>query len=130
MTHFFPYNGNLVSPIPQMELAINSTTPIITPEEPNSVTLNLTYSPVTPNVTLTGSNKNTSFETLSPCNCCSAILNINSSKNDILKVEAQLSALKSYVNCELSILRNQMESLTEHTKMSQDHGIQKYRRPS
>ena len=31
----FPYNDNLVSQIPQMELASNSTTPIITPEEPN-----------------------------------------------------------------------------------------------
>ena len=48
-------------------------------------------------------------------------MNINSSKNDILKVEAQLSALKSYVNCELSIIRNQIESYTEHTKMSLDH---------
>ena len=87
-----------------MELAINSTTPIITPEEPNSVTPNLTNSPVTLNATLTGSNKNTNIETLSPCNCRSAILNVNFRKNDILKVEARLSALKSYVNCELSIL--------------------------
>ena len=38
-----------------------------------------------------------------------------------MKVEAQLSALKSYVNCELSILRNQIESFTEHTKMSLSH---------
>ena len=89
-----------------MELANNSTTPIITPEEPNSVTPNLTNSPVNPNATVTGSNKNTNIETISPCKCRSAILNINSSKNDILKVEAQLSALKSYVNCNLSILRN------------------------
>ena len=89
MTHFFLYNDNLVSPVPQMELASNSTTPIITPEEPNSVTPNLTNSPVTPNATMNGSNKNTNIETLSPCNCRSAILNINSSKNDILKVEAQ-----------------------------------------
>ena len=103
---FFPYNDNLVSPIPHMELANNSTTPIITPEEPNSVTPNLTNSPVNPNATVTGSNKNTNIETISPCKCRSAILNINSSKNDILKVEAQLSALKSYVNCNLSILRN------------------------
>ena len=48
-------------------------------------------------------------------------LNINSSKNDILKVEAQLSALKSYVNCQLSIPRSQIESFTEHTKMSVGH---------
>ena len=48
-------------------------------------------------------------------------MNINSSKNDILKVEAQLSALKSYVNCELSILRNQIESFTKDTKISLDH---------
>ena len=121
MNHFFLYNDNLVSPIPQMELASNSTTPIITSEEPNSVTPNLTNSSITPNATLNGSNKNTSIETISPCNCRSAILNINSSKNDILKVEAQLSALKSYVNCELSILRNQIESFTEHTKMSLGH---------
>ena len=106
---FFPYNDNLVTPIPQMELVNNSTTPIITPEEPNSVTANLTNSPVTSNATLNGSNKNINIETLSPCNCRSAILNINSSKNDILKVETQLSALKSYVNCELSILRNQTD---------------------
>ena len=88
MTHFFPYNDNLVSVIPQMESASNSTTPVITPEEPNSVTPNLTKSPVTPNLTLSSSNKNTNFETLSPCNFRSAILNGNSSKNDILKVEA------------------------------------------
>ena len=88
MTHFFPYNDNLVSVIPQMESASNSTTPVITPEEPNSVTPNLTKSPVTPNLTLTSSNKSTNFETLSPCNFRSAILNRNSSKNDILKVEA------------------------------------------
>ena len=118
---FFPYNDNLVSPVPQMELASNSATPIITPGELNS---NLTNSPVTPNAKLTGSNKNTNIETLSPCNCRSTILNINSSKNDILKVEAQLSALKSYVNCKLSILRNQIESFTEHAKIS------KGRRPS
>ena len=115
---FFPCNDYLVSPIPQMALANNSTTPIITPEEPNSVTPNLTNSPVIPNATLNGSNKNTNIKTLYPCNCRSAILNINSSKNDILKVEAQLSALKSYVNCELSVLRNQIESFTEHTKIS------------
>ena len=46
---------------------------------------------------------------------------MNSSKNNILKVEAQLSALKSYVNCELSILRNQIESFTEHAKMMLGH---------
>ena len=114
----FPYNNNLVSPIPQMEFASNSTTPIITPGETNSVTPNLTNSPETQNATLTGSNKNTNIETLSPCNCRSALLIIKSSKNNILKVEAQLSALKSYVNCELSILRNQLESFTEHTQMS------------
>ena len=84
-----------------MELASNSTTPIITPEEPNSVPPNLTNPPVTPNATLTGSNKNTNIETLSPCNCRSAILNIGSYKNDILKVEAQLSALISYVTYKL-----------------------------
>ena len=84
-----------------MELASNSTTPIITPEEPNSVTPNLTNSPVTPNATLIDFNKNTNIETLSPCNCRSAILNINSSKNYILKVKAQSSAIKSYVNCKL-----------------------------
>ena len=103
-----------------MELANISTTPIITTEEPNSVMPNLTNSPVSPNTTLNGSNKNTNVETLS-CNCCSAILNINSSANDILKVEAQLSASKSYVNCELSVLRNQVESFTEHTKVSLGH---------
>ena len=64
---FFPYNDNLVSLIPQMELASNSTTP---------------------HATLPGSNTNTNNETLSPCKCRSAIFNINSSKNDILKVEA------------------------------------------
>ena len=48
-------------------------------------------------------------------------MNINSSKSGILKVEAQLSALKIYVNCELSILRNQIESLIEHTKISLGH---------
>ena len=47
---------------------------------------------------------------------CISIL--NSSKDDILKVKVQLSAWKSYVNCELSILRNQIESFTERTKMS------------
>ena len=77
---FFPYNDNLVSPVTQMELASNSATPIITPEEPNSVTPNLTNSPVNPNATVTGSNKNTNIETISPCKCRSAILNINSSK--------------------------------------------------
>ena len=112
---FFPYNDNLVSPIPQIELASNSTTSIITPGELNS---NLTNSPVTPNTTLTGCNKNINIETLSSCNCRSIILNINSSKNDILKVEAQLSALKSYVNCKLSMLRNQIESFTENAKIS------------
>ena len=71
-----------------MELARNTKMSIITHEEPNSVTPNLTNSPVTPNATLTGSNRNTNIETLSPCKCRSAILNINSSKNDILKVEA------------------------------------------
>ena len=38
-----------------------------------------------------------------------------------MKVEAQLSALKSYANYELSILRNQIESFTEHTKTSLGH---------
>ena len=91
---FFPYSDNLVSRIPQMELASNSVTPIITLEEPNSVTSNLKNSPVTPNVTLTGSNKNVNIETLSPCNRRSAYLNtLNSSTNNILKVEARLSAL-------------------------------------
>ena len=104
-----------------MELANNSTMAIITQEDPNSVMPNLTNSPVTPNATLTCSNKNTNIETLSTCNCCSAILNINSKKNDILKVEVQLSALKSYVNCKLLILRNQIESFTEHTKLSLGH---------
>lgn len=42
---FFPYNDDLVSPIPQRDLAGNSTTPIITPEKSNSVTSNLTKSP-------------------------------------------------------------------------------------
>ena len=77
-----------------MKLASNSTMPIITSDEPNSATPNLTNSPVTPNATLTGSNKNPSIEALSLCNWHSAFLNINSNKNDILKVEAQLSALK------------------------------------
>ena len=66
-----------------MELTSNSTKPI-TPEESNSVAPNLINSPVTPNATLFGSNKNTSIETLSPCNCHSAPLNINPRKN-ILK---------------------------------------------
>ena len=101
-----------------MELVSNSTTPIITPQESNCVNPNLTNSPVTPNATLTGSNKNTNIEKLSLCNCHSDVLNINFSKNDILKVEAQLSALKSYVNCKLSALRKQVQSFTEHTKMS------------
>ena len=57
MTHFFPYIDNLISAIPQMELAANSTTPRITLEELNDVNSNLTNSPVTPNATLTGSNK-------------------------------------------------------------------------
>ena len=57
MTHFFPYIDNLISAIPQMELAANSTTPRITLEELNYVNSNLTNSPVTPNATLTGSNK-------------------------------------------------------------------------
>ena len=83
---------------------------------------NLTNSSVTPNATLTGSNKNTNIETISSCNCRSVILNMNSTKNGILKVEAQLSALKSYLNCELSMLRNQIESFTDHTKMSLGHG--------
>ena len=73
---------------------------------------NLTNYPVIPNPTLTGSNKNTNIATLSLCNCVLAILNINSSKNNILKVKAQLSVLKSSINCKLSILRNQMESFT------------------
>ena len=46
------------------------------------------------------------------------ILNLNSSKNDILTVGAQLLALKRYENCEHSMLKNQIESFTEHTKMS------------
>ena len=87
----------------------------------NSVNPNLTNSLVTPNATLTGSNKNTSIETLPLCNFRSGILIMNSSKNNILKVEAQLSALKSYVNCKLSILRNQIESFTEHTKSMMGH---------
>ena len=82
---------------------------------------NLTNSPVAPSATLTGSKKNTNIETLSPCNCRSAILNISSDKNNILKVEAQLSALKSYASCELSILRNQIEPFTEHIKMLLGH---------
>ena len=48
-------------------------------------------------------------------------MNLNVTKNDILKVKAQLSALKSYVNCEFSILRNQIESFTGHTKMTLGH---------
>ena len=91
---FFPYNYNPVSTIPPMKLASKSTTPIITPK--------LTNSPVTPNATLTGSNKNTNIETLSSClscNCRSAILNISSRLYYILRVKAQLSALESYVNC-------------------------------
>ena len=49
-----------------------------------------------------------------------------------MKVEPQLSALKSYVNCQRSILRNQIESFTEHTKMLLGHknrnidALQKY----
>ena len=101
-----------------MELASNSTTSTITPEEPNSVTPNLTNFPVTPNATLTGSNKNTNILSLQ---LPFSYLNINSSKNDILKVEAQLSALKSYVNCKLSIPRSQIESFTEHTRMPVGH---------
>ena len=118
---FFSYNDNLVSPVPQMALASNLAKPIITSEEPNSVAPNLTNSLVTPDATLTSSTENTNIETLSPCNCRSALLNLNSSKNDIWKVETQLSALKSYVNCELWILRYHIESCTEHTKMSLDH---------
>ena len=38
-----------------------------------------------------------------------------------MKVETQLSALESYVNCELSMQRNQMESFTEQTKMLLGH---------
>ena len=38
-----------------------------------------------------------------------------------MKVEAQLSALKSCVNCEVSILRNQIESFFKHTKISLAH---------
>ena len=48
-------------------------------------------------------------------------MNINSSKNDILEVETQLSASKSYVNCERSMLRNHIKYFTEHTKMSLGH---------
>ena len=101
-----------------MDLASYATTSIITPEEPNS---NLTNSPITPNATLAGSNKSINTETLFPCNCRSAGLNINSSKNNILEVEARLSALKSYVNCKLTILRSQIESFTKHTKMLLGH---------
>ena len=36
-------------------------------------------------------------------------------------MEAQLWALESYVYCKFLILRNQIESFTEHTKMSLDH---------
>ena len=75
-----------------MELASNSTAPIITPEKPNSVTPNITNSLVTTNATLTGSKKNISIEKLSPSKCRPAVLNINFSKNNILKVKAQLSA--------------------------------------
>ena len=95
-----------------MDFASNSAMPIIMPEEPNFITLNLINYPVTPNATLSGSIKNTDFEILSQCNCRSALLNTNSSKNNISKVEAQLSKLKSNVNCEFSILRNQIESFT------------------
>ena len=49
---FFPCNDILVSPIPQMELASNLTTPIITSEEPKSVMHKLRNSPVTPHPTL------------------------------------------------------------------------------
>ena len=77
---FFVYNDNLVSPIPRTELTNKSTTPIITPEEPNSLTPNLTNTPAIANTTLTGSNKNFNIETLSLCNYRSAILNINSSE--------------------------------------------------
>ena len=118
---FFRYNDNLVSPIPQMKLASNLTMPIITPEEASSVTYNLTISPVTSNAILIGSNKNTNIETFSSSICRSALSNINSSKKNFLKVETQLSALESYVNCELSIQRNQMESFTEQTKMLLGH---------
>ena len=52
-----------------MELANNSTVPIVMPEETNSVTPNLTNSPVTPNATFTGFNKNTNIEIISPCDC-------------------------------------------------------------
>ena len=38
-----------------------------------------------------------------------------------MKVKAQLQALKKYVNCEISILRNQTDSFTEYTKMSLGH---------
>ena len=81
-----------------MGLGSNPTTPIITSEEPNSVTHNLTNSPVTPTVTFTGSNKNINIETFPPCNCRSALLNINASKNSILKVEAQSSTSKRMNN--------------------------------
>ena len=118
---FCPNKNNIVSSASLMELASNSTMAIITSEETNSVTPNLTNSPVTPDATLTGSNKNIFIERLSSCNCRSALLNINSSKNDIFKVEAQLSAFTSYVNCELLILRNQIEFFTAHTKISPDH---------
>ena len=99
-----------------MELASNLTTPLITPENPISYRPNLTNSPVTLNTTLTGSNKK-----FSPWNCHSGLLNINSSKNNILSVEAQSSASKSYVTCELSVRRNQIESFTDHTKMWLGH---------
>ena len=39
----------------------------------------------------------------------------------IFESPTQLSAFKSYENCEHPILRNQIESFTEHAKMSQDH---------
>ena len=104
-----------------MELASNLTTPLIMPEDPISYRPNLTNSPVTLNTTLTGSNKNISIKTLSPWNCRSGLLNINSSKNNILSVEAQLSASKRYVTCELSVRRNQIESFTDHTKMWLSH---------
>ena len=81
-----------------MELASNSTTPIIIPEEPNSVTSTLRNSPVALKAKLTGCNKAINDETISPCNCRSVLLNINSSKKNILKFEAHLWILKSYLN--------------------------------
>ena len=98
-------------------LPFNSATPITTPEELNSVTPSLTNYPLTLKATLTGSNENTNTETLSPFFL--SLLDINSCKNNILKV--QLLALKSSANCKLLILRNQIEPFTKHTKILLGH---------